>query len=103
MTAHVRQLTSHKACGSGPCVKLTVGTAVLQVLDALVEVAFEPKMEAARLEKERKAVLAEAQMMNTIEYRSVMPSQQVDPRSSTGALTSSEWSPHRWCPGNVVA
>ena len=79
---------------------------VLQVLDALVEVAFEPKMEAARLEKERKAVLAEAQMMNTIEYRSVTPSlvlKQVDSSPCTGAVSSSTCSPHRWSPGNVVA
>ena len=72
-------MASHKACGSGSCVKLTFLIVVLQVLDALVEVAFEPKMEAARLEKERKAVLAEAQMMNTIEYRSVMPSLLLKP------------------------
>jgi len=40
-----------------------------QVLDALTEIAFEPEMLATRLEKERLAVLSEAQMMNTIEYR----------------------------------
>lgn len=40
-----------------------------QVLDALSEIAFAPQFAAARIEKERKAVLAEAQMMNTIEYR----------------------------------
>lgn len=39
------------------------------VLDALTEIAFEPEMLPARIEKERKAVTAEAQMMNTIEYR----------------------------------
>ena len=101
----MQQQASHKACGSGLCPKLTVNTFVLQVLDALVEVAFEPKMEGARLEKERKAVLAEAQMMNTIEYRSVTPSllpKQVDPTSSAGAFSSSACSPHRWCPGKGV-
>ena len=41
----------------------------LQVIDALTEVAFEPEFLRMRIEKERKAVLAEAQMMNTIEYR----------------------------------
>lgn len=40
-----------------------------QVLDALVEIAFKPEFLHTRIEKERKAVLAEAQMMNTIEYR----------------------------------
>ena len=40
-----------------------------QVLDALAEVAFEPEFLPSRIEKERKAVVAEAQMMNTIEYR----------------------------------
>jgi len=39
------------------------------VLDALTEVAFEPEFLPSRIEKERKAVVAEAQMMNTIEYR----------------------------------
>lgn len=38
-----------------------------QVLDALAEVAFEPEFLPSRIEKERKAVVAEAQMMNTIE------------------------------------
>lgn len=41
----------------------------LQVLDVLQEIAFEPQFLASRIEKERRAVLAEAQMMNTIEYR----------------------------------
>lgn len=41
----------------------------LQVFEALTEIAFEPEMLPTRLEKERRAVLAEAQMMNTIEYR----------------------------------
>lgn len=44
-------------------------TAQAQVLDALSEIAFNPDMLVSRLDKERKAVLAEAQMMNTIEYR----------------------------------
>jgi len=39
------------------------------VLEALTEIAFEPELLASRMEKERRAVLAEAQMMNTIEYR----------------------------------
>jgi hypothetical protein len=39
------------------------------VLDALTEVAFEPEFLPSRIEKERKPVVAEAQMMNTIEYR----------------------------------
>jgi predicted Zn-dependent peptidase len=39
------------------------------VLDALAEIAFEPEFLPSRIEKERKAVTAEAQMMNTIEYR----------------------------------
>lgn len=39
------------------------------VLDALTEIAFEPEFLPTRIEKERKAVTAEAQMMNTIEYR----------------------------------
>jgi hypothetical protein len=40
-----------------------------QVLEALAEIAFVPQFLPMRIEKERKAVLAEAQMMNTIEYR----------------------------------
>jgi predicted Zn-dependent peptidase len=39
------------------------------VLDALVDIAFAPQFLDSRVEKERRAVLAEAQMMNTIEYR----------------------------------
>ncbi len=42
---------------------------LVQVLDALAEIAFNPEFLVNRIEKERKAVLAEAQMMNTIEYR----------------------------------
>jgi predicted Zn-dependent peptidase len=34
-----------------------------------LQVAFEAEFLQTRIEKERKAVLAEAQMMNTIEYR----------------------------------
>jgi predicted Zn-dependent peptidase len=46
------------------------GQAMLpQVLDALAEIAFAPVFAPERVEKERKAVLAEAQMMNTVEYR----------------------------------
>ena len=40
-----------------------------QVLNALREIAFEPDLLPSRLEKERRAVLAEMQMMNTIDYR----------------------------------
>ncbi|CAL0328422.1 unnamed protein product [Lupinus luteus] len=39
------------------------------VLDALSEIAFHPKFLASRIEKERRAILSELQMMNTIEYR----------------------------------
>ncbi|CAK9190868.1 unnamed protein product [Sphagnum troendelagicum] len=39
------------------------------VLEALHEIAFKPKFLASRVEKERRAVLSELQMMNTIEYR----------------------------------
>lgn len=39
------------------------------VLDALHEIAFRPKFLQTRIDKERKAVLSELQMMNTIEYR----------------------------------
>jgi predicted Zn-dependent peptidase len=38
-------------------------------MDALEEIAFRPQFLPTRIEKERKAVQAEAQMMNTIEYR----------------------------------
>jgi len=40
-----------------------------QVLEALDDIAFHPLFLDTRIEKERRAVLAEAQMMNTIEYR----------------------------------
>ncbi|GJS89789.1 stromal processing peptidase chloroplastic [Tanacetum coccineum] len=39
------------------------------VLDALNEIAFYPKFLVSRVEKERRAILSELQMMNTIEYR----------------------------------
>ncbi|PON35906.1 Coenzyme PQQ biosynthesis protein [Parasponia andersonii] len=39
------------------------------VLDALNEIAFHPKFLASRVEKERRAILSELQMMNTIDYR----------------------------------
>ena len=39
------------------------------VLDILYDVAFNPQLLDTRVAKEKKAVLAEAQMMNTIEYR----------------------------------
>ncbi|WCJ27530.1 Stromal processing peptidase chloroplastic [Euphorbia peplus] len=39
------------------------------VLDALNEIAFYPKFLSSRVEKERRAILSELQMMNTIEYR----------------------------------
>lgn len=42
---------------------------MLQVLDVLEEVAFKAEFLSTRIEKERRAIQAEAQMMNTIEYR----------------------------------
>uniref|UniRef100_A0A1J3E1S0 Stromal processing peptidase, chloroplastic n=1 Tax=Noccaea caerulescens TaxID=107243 RepID=A0A1J3E1S0_NOCCA len=39
------------------------------VLDALSEIAFHPVFLSSRVEKERRAILSELQMMNTIEYR----------------------------------
>ena len=41
----------------------------VQVLEALAEIAFAPQFFPGRIEKERRAVMAEAQMMNSIEYR----------------------------------
>lgn len=38
-------------------------------LDALREIAFEPELLGSRIEKERKAILSELQMINTIDYR----------------------------------
>ncbi|CAD7695599.1 unnamed protein product [Ostreobium quekettii] len=53
-----------------PLVNASTGQRMLpQVLDALEEIAFEPQFLYSRIEKERRAVLSEAQMMNTIEYR----------------------------------
>jgi len=53
-----------------PNTNSTNGKAMLpQVLSALREIAFEPDLLPSRLEKERRAVLAEMQMMNTIDYR----------------------------------
>jgi predicted Zn-dependent peptidase len=34
-----------------------------------IKIAFHPKFLASRVEKERRAILSELQMMNTIEYR----------------------------------
>ena len=53
-----------------PNVNSTNGKPMLpQVLNALREIAFEPELLPSRLEKERRAVLAEMQMMNTNDYR----------------------------------
>ncbi|GIL94695.1 hypothetical protein Vretimale_918 [Volvox reticuliferus] len=53
-----------------PAVNSITGQPMLpQVLEALEEIAFHPQFSPSRIEKERKAVLAEAQMMNTVEYR----------------------------------
>lgn len=53
-----------------PHANANTGEAMLPaVMDALTEIAFEPEFLPSRIEKERKAVTAEAQMMNTIEYR----------------------------------
>eukprot|EP00798_Chlamydomonas_sp_ICE-L_P019762 gene19762-26456_t len=53
-----------------PVVNSVTGQQMLpQVLEALEEIAFKPEFLGSRIEKERKAVIAEAQMMNTIEYR----------------------------------
>ena len=55
---------TYKGSRTGPtCYRCT------QVLDALAEVAFGAKFHLDRITKERSAVAAEAQMMNTIEYR----------------------------------
>lgn len=45
------------------------GDLLPSVLDALNEIAFHPKFLTSRVEKERRAILSELQMMNTIEYR----------------------------------
>ena len=39
------------------------------MLDALKDIAFNPQFAKSRIEKERSAVLSEAQMMNTMDYR----------------------------------
>jgi len=53
-----------------PLVNSITGRPMLpQVLDALDEIAFNAEFDNYRISKERKAVQAEAQMMNTIEYR----------------------------------
>lgn len=36
---------------------------------ACIQIAFHPKFLASRVEKERRAILSELQMMNTIDYR----------------------------------
>ncbi|KAK9950839.1 hypothetical protein M0R45_006305 [Rubus argutus] len=45
------------------------GDLLPNVLDALNEIAFHPKFLSSRVEKERRAILSELQMMNTIDYR----------------------------------
>ncbi|KAJ8536100.1 hypothetical protein K7X08_034501 [Anisodus acutangulus] len=57
---HIHSPTSTKG-SEGDCLPV--------VLDALNEIAFHPKFLASRVEKERRAILSELQMMNTIEYR----------------------------------
>ena len=52
-------------------VVVVVQDMMLLSLEALNEIAFKPAFLAQRVEKERKAVLSELQMMNTIEYRYV--------------------------------
>ena len=54
----LRACTRHEACAG-----------LRQVLEALAEIAFAPQFFPGRIEKERRAVMAEAQMMNSIEYR----------------------------------
>lgn len=44
-------------------------SACLQALEALVDTAFLARFDLDRITKERSAVVAEAQMMNTMEYR----------------------------------
>jgi hypothetical protein len=50
--------------GTGCCGKMCVviNTHCTQVLDALLEIAFQPAFLPMRIEKERKAVTAEAQV-----------------------------------------
>mmetsp|Transcript_39203 Transcript_39203/g.47468 ORF Transcript_39203/g.47468 Transcript_39203/m.47468 type:complete len:1112 (+) Transcript_39203:2-3337(+) len=52
-----------------PLVSVEGNQMLPQVLEALDDIAFHPQFLATRVEKERRAVLSEAQMMNTIEYR----------------------------------
>ncbi|XP_028106109.1 stromal processing peptidase, chloroplastic-like isoform X1 [Camellia sinensis] len=54
---------------SPTCTKDSDGDLLPSVLDALNEIAFYPKFLASRVEKERRAILSELQMMNSIEYR----------------------------------
>ncbi|KAH7857604.1 hypothetical protein Vadar_014497 [Vaccinium darrowii] len=54
---------------SPTCTKDSDGDLLPPVLDALNEIVFHPQFLASRVEKERKAILSELQMMNTIEYR----------------------------------
>ncbi|XP_057470315.1 stromal processing peptidase, chloroplastic isoform X2 [Actinidia eriantha] len=54
---------------SPTCAKDSDGDLLPSVLDTLNEIAFHPKFLASRVEKERRAILSELQMMNTIEYR----------------------------------
>ncbi|XP_052202121.1 stromal processing peptidase, chloroplastic [Diospyros lotus] len=54
---------------SPTCTKDSEGDLLPSVLDALNEIAFHPKFLTSRVEKERRAILSELQMMNTIEYR----------------------------------
>jgi hypothetical protein len=57
------------AAAAAACLPVLPTPLIMQVLEALAEIAFSPQFLPMRIEKERKAVLAEAQMMNTIEYR----------------------------------
>ncbi|CAN1837818.1 Stromal processing peptidase, chloroplastic [Linum perenne] len=57
---HIHSPATNKGAG---------GDHLPSVLDALNEIAFHPKFLASRVEKERRAILSELQMMNTIEYR----------------------------------
>lgn len=54
---------------SPTCTKDTGEDLLPLVLEALNEIAFHPKFLSSRVEKERRAILSELQMMNTIEYR----------------------------------
>ena len=52
-----------------PVVGQDGGALLPPVLEALQDIAFAPPLLDSRVEKERKAVISEGQMMNTIEYR----------------------------------